>query len=223
MSQFEVSTLGPIDFNVLRARLEGDVPRPGIVLITAATTTDGSDVAARSLALSLSAIDYQALLVDGSLGLPSLRKVAYGTKSTKLEEATRSLDRLSKPGTYAEIGLDEFAQQTTSRAALSGTLNALRTKFDYLIIHADYTLSTSFTTLAIDLADAIFVAVRAARRETKSDRQLASALNRAASRFSGVLSMPPALLKEGLIVPTLPSVKGDAYVSPAEQPIRARG
>jgi hypothetical protein len=119
--------------------------------------------------------------------------------------------------------LGEDAQQATSQAALSATLTSLRTTFDYLVIRADYTVATSFTTSAIDLADAVYVAVRATRRETKSDHHLAAALNRAGRRFLGVLSMPPTLLKAGLTMPKVPTIKADTYVTPAEKPLRVRG
>lgn len=219
MNQVDATTpSGPINFDVLRARLEGDIPRPGLILITSATTDDGSDIAARNLAASFAAINYRTLLVDTLPGPLSRHSSAHGTK---LDDAPRALDSLGKAGTCVEIALNKHEKQATSGATLNTAVKSLRTSFDYLVIQADYTIATSFTTLAIGVADAIYVAVRASRRETKNDRHLA-ALNRAGRRFCGVLSMPPASLEAGLVRPTVPSVKADYVTTPSDAPLRAR-
>ncbi|MGB8203209.1 MAG: hypothetical protein WCE83_00880, partial [Candidatus Baltobacteraceae bacterium] len=61
-------------FDLLRARLEGEVERPAVIAITSSTAEDGSDVAAWGLACSLAAAGYPTVFIDTRVATPAAKE-----------------------------------------------------------------------------------------------------------------------------------------------------
>jgi Mrp family chromosome partitioning ATPase len=185
------SAVGAANFDLLRARLENDVPRPAVIAITSSTAEDGKEIAARGLACSLALAGYQTLLIDTSVDGYSLARPGQGPE---LEEIARQLTFDPRAGNLVELILKDAAlQKRTSQRKVQLALEILRNKADYVVISTESGASTPFGAAVVAAASAVLVTVKRGRRQKGGDAQLAVALKRLGARFLGVLALDKSI------------------------------
>jgi len=185
------ATAGVGSFDLLRARLEVEIPRPAVIAITSSTSLDGAEISARGLAHSLATTGYPTLFIDT---VPSIRGSAKPTAGPTLEEIGRQIEPASGGGNLAVLALGDVSlQKTTSQRNIHAALESLRGKFDYVVMNTEVGVASSFSTSVVAAADAVLVAVKTGRRQKAADAQLAALLNRLGVRFLGVLAVDSSI------------------------------
>ena len=175
------------DFDLLRARVEGDVQRPAVVAITASTAGDGKEMAARGLAYALAEAGYQTLFIDAT---PSRGSGRSSMQAPTLEEIARRLTIDSGVGNLAVAIVDDPAlQRRTSQRNVQSALDMLRSKFDYIVVSAESGTSSPFGAAIVSGANAVLVTVKKGRRQKSGDARLATTLKRLGARFLGVVAL----------------------------------
>ena len=195
------------EFDLLRARLEAEVARPAVIAITSSTSEDGKEVAARGLASSLAGTGYPTLYIDTcSTG----RNVPMTFMGMSLEEIGRQVSP-DPSGHLTVLTLsDPSLQKTSSRRNIQLALEALRHKFDYIVVSTEHGVSSSFGMSIAAAADAVMATVRSGRREKAGDAKLSAALDRVGGRFLGVLMMDASAIDDNVTPIAAPSQIPDA-------------
>lgn len=178
---------GTANFDMLRARLEVDLPRPAVIAITSSTAEDGAATAARGLAHSLAEAGYPTLFIDASKAVKGKGNMS---SDLTLEELANHTIPSADSRDLSTLNLcDVTLQKKTSQRDMQSTLGLFRTKFDYVIMSAQHGVSTSFATSIVAAADAVLVAVKTGRRQRALDERVAETLERLESRFIGVIAL----------------------------------
>ena len=174
---------GRAEFDQLRAQVEAEVARPGVVAMTAASRPDAPGVAARGLAESLALAGYATLLIATS-------SEAGGAATMTLQDVAHSITPDATAAGPVVVSAGNSAQQRhVSRRAVQLAFETLRRKFDYVVVEASYENALPFATSVIAASDAVLVAVKAGRRERGADARLATALERDGVTFLGIVAL----------------------------------
>ena len=178
------------NFDLIRARVENDVPRPAVIVITSTTSEDGKEITARGLALSLAETGCKTLFVSASVGHSGPAKTTQMLDA----EIARQLSLLSGAGNVSVLNLsDPGLQQRSGQRSIHSALTLLRDKFDYVVIDAECGAASSFATSLLASADALLVTVGKGRRAKSGDVRLAKILDRYGATFLGVLAVDASL------------------------------
>jgi Mrp family chromosome partitioning ATPase len=178
---------------LLRARIEVDVGRPGVIAITSGVPGDGKSVTACGLASSLGTAGYRTLLIDATVAWHgeaqhphrlTLEETALRT-SVNCEVRNLKLLSLSDPG----------LQQKTSRTSMEDLFALLRERYDYIVVDTNCALDSAFARYVIAASDAVLVAVRSGRRQKLEDVKLSTYLGHIGSRFLGVIAVDRKAIK----------------------------
>ena len=191
-----------IKFDLLRAHVEREVKRSGVIAVTACTPKDGRDIAARGLAYSLATAGYSTLFVETSLA--DTRYVAPETGLSIEESGRKFVVPDSSTPNLAVLPLnDPTLQRTTSRRDMQSVLERLRKEFDYVVITVDYGASTVFAMAVIDNVDAALVCVRTRRRQSTADAGLSRALERLGPRYLGIIVLDALTIEGNDVAPRI--------------------
>jgi Mrp family chromosome partitioning ATPase len=165
-----------------------------VIAIIASTAGDGEQVAARGVASSLASAGYSTLFVDASLSSQHQSKSGPGLSLDEIGLLKSTPE--PKPGIVAVMTLgDPTRQKTTSQRDVRSAFSIFQSRFDYVVISAEYGASKSFATSVFNAADAVVVSVRKGRREQLDDARLAAALEGIGSRFLGLVALDPATIE----------------------------
>lgn len=182
-------------FEVLRARIEARVGRPGVLVVTSAIAGDGKSVAAHGLASSLASIGCRTLLVDA--GKRSGIIIQPPTSASIEEIVLESACETTIPGLKIVSLTSPALQRKTGLPSVARALTVVRGSYDYIVVDGDCALNNALSAHFVSSADAVLVAVRAGRRRQAEDAELAEALGDLDAKFFGVVAVSPAMIGVG--------------------------
>jgi len=172
----------------LRARLEAELNRPAVLLVTSATQEDGKSVTAFGLATSFSEAGYRSVLIDANPLRPQLKHL-------------RALGNLAADGpaidSYAYDDPDDNVcairlVESEEAAALSlrqiqALTDQCRLSYDYTIVDGSDFFSTGLPALLAKCVDGVLIALRHGRRPGDSDALLVQAVEETGTPVLGVV------------------------------------
>ncbi len=182
-------------FEVLRARIEARVGRPGVLVVTSAIAGDGKSVAAHGLAAALASIGCRTLLID--VGKRSGILIQPSTSASIEEMMLESACETTIPGLKIVSLTSPALQRKTSLPSVARALTVVRGGYDYIVVDCDCALKNALSAHFVSSADAVLVAVRAGRRRQPEDGDLAEALGDLGANFFGVVAINPAMIGVG--------------------------
>lgn len=146
---------------LLRARVEAELAKPAVVLVTSASAGDGKSLIAYSLAGSFASCNYRVALASGSYD------------------------------EYHELPVLELPTEEGRKASherLAAFVEKARADYDFTIIDAE-TFVNSSTVMALSrLVDGILLAVRIGRAPTADDEAMVAMIEQFGSRVVGVVA-----------------------------------
>lgn len=170
-----MDTLMFSQLEILRARVEASVDRPGVVMVTSAVPGDGKSLTAYGLAERLSAAGRRVALIDFA-GLRASRDF--------LRDESRSVRA------FAVLSLgDENTPSAPSPEQVKQFVRNLREKFDYVVIDSKPLLLSRAAIILAGSADGILVSVRQGRASSAADVSLVEALELGGARMIGVVAV----------------------------------
>jgi Mrp family chromosome partitioning ATPase len=200
-------------FDLLRAKVEGDVPNPAIIAVTSSTHEDGRDVVARELASSLAATGYSTMLIlagDSKSGAPKTADTLPLDEIGRRELASASTSKL------ALVSIGDAVQRSTNQRHIKDAFELFREKFDYVVISAGFeSQANPFASTVIGVANAVLVSVKQGRRKSRVDARLSVQLNRLGSRFLGLVAMTKSTIEASTAALSVrPSPTSEAWRTP---------
>jgi Mrp family chromosome partitioning ATPase len=183
---------GPPSFDLLRARVESNVRRPGVVVVTSALSGDGKTAASHGLAASLGAIGYRTLLVDAGVRWDT---IAWPARAASIEEMLiESATESAIPRLRIVALTNPALARESSLPSVENALAAARGCYDYVVVDAGCALENALASHFVSSADAVLVVVRAGRRRRTDDERLARSLERLDAQFFGVVAISPSIV-----------------------------
>jgi tyrosine-protein kinase Etk/Wzc len=150
----------------LRGRIEADLPRPSLVVVTSAAAGDGKSLIAFGLARSMAQAGYKAVVVDTNHANPEVHggpKVAdmRGRDDFDVLRFARRSDR------FEEIDIipltDRRMQTATSKKLVETISGQLRFLYDFTVIDTTRLLRGHMGMLFTTFADGVLICVRHGR------------------------------------------------------------
>ena len=169
-----MDTLMFSQFEILRARVEASVERPGAIMVTSAVPGDGKSLTAYGLAERLSAAGRRVALIDFA-GL----RVSHDRLRDEARPA-RSFPVLS-------LG-DETLPSAPSPEQIKQFVRDARKWFEYVVIDAKPLLESRTAIVLAGSVDGVLVSVRHGRASGAADVSLVQALERGGARMIGVVA-----------------------------------
>jgi Mrp family chromosome partitioning ATPase len=145
---------------LLRTRVEAELGKPAVVMITSARAGDGKSLTAYSLAGCFAKYNHRVALVSGS------------------GEEYHQLSVLEMPG----------EESNASRDQLATFVEKMRSEYDFTIIDAETFVSSSTVMALSRLVDGILLAVRIGRAPTDDDEAMVAIIEQFGSRVIGVVA-----------------------------------
>jgi succinoglycan biosynthesis transport protein ExoP len=178
---------------ITRARIETEVPAPGIIVVTSATDKDGKSIVATALAQSLASLGHRVLQVDAD---PT--SAAIGQRSAPRMSEHPNYDIMSYV-TAGATGSPDLLALTNSAisasctpAAAQATFARFRENFDYTIVDAA-TVRRSATALTLAVAaDRVLLSLRQGRAAKREDHELVAMLDATKASILGVVTVDPS-------------------------------
>jgi receptor protein-tyrosine kinase len=177
---------------LLRARVESNVRRPGVVVVTSALSGDGKTAASHGLAASLGTIGYRTLLVDAAARWDA---VAWPARPVSIEQMLLEAARECAIQRLRLVALTNPAlAREASLPSVENALAAVRGSYDYVVVDAGRALESALASHFVSAADAVLVVLRAGRRRRAEDERLARALASLNAQFFGVVTISPSIV-----------------------------
>jgi Mrp family chromosome partitioning ATPase len=155
---------------LLRARLEAELQRPAVVLVTSALPGDGKSMTAHALARSFSRSGHRTALVDRAGG-----GAARGGPT--------SLQLPADGGVEWRDGLSDF---------ISGT----RERYEYTLLDAGTFLKSEAAMALARMVDGILLVVRIGRAPSDEDEVMIRTIEHCGGRVVGVVATDDAAIAE---------------------------
>jgi Mrp family chromosome partitioning ATPase len=152
---------------LLRVRVEAELARPAVIMVTSAREGDGKSLTAYSLAAALVQVDHRVALVSRS---------------------SQQYDQLP----IVEMPNDGGS----SRERLATFIDAMRAEYDFTVIDADTFVKSSTAMTLAHLVDGVLLAVRIGRAPTADDESMVGLLEQLGSRVVGVVATEGAAITE---------------------------
>ncbi len=144
---------------LLRTRVEAELGKPAVVMITSARAGDGKSLTAYSLAGCFANCNHRVALVSGS------------------DEEHHQLSVLEMP-----------RNENASRNQLATFVEQMRSEYDFTIIDAETFVGSSTAMALSRLVDGILLAVRIGRAPTDDDEAMIAIIERFGGRVVGVVA-----------------------------------
>jgi Mrp family chromosome partitioning ATPase len=148
---------------LLRSRVEAELPKPAVILVTSAARGDGKSLVAHSLAESFLRAGHRAALVH----------------------LTRSRDE--RPD-LPEIASVQDAADTGTGDRVEAMVTKMRAGYDFAVVDGRPLLQDSAAVSLAPLVDGILIVVRVGRPESAADAAMMRTLKRAGARIVGVVA-----------------------------------
>jgi polysaccharide biosynthesis transport protein len=161
-------------YELLRTRLESDLPFPAVILVTSALAGDGKSLTAHGLADSLSQVGRRVALVDG----------APATDSSMLSPS---------PNADREYPLIPFPFESLDARAFTSSVQTfvqeLRTKFEFTIIDGAPFTSSNISVVMAGAVDGVLLTVRLGRAQSEDDVLMCRTLEHTKANVLGVVAV----------------------------------
>jgi Mrp family chromosome partitioning ATPase len=161
------------EFESLRAKVESELRRHAVVLVTSAMYGDGKSLAAIGLVESLSRSGYRVALVDANPG--AVPRDAGASAAQPLR---------SFPVFTLSAGKDS---SVASRDSLRRFLGQMRGDYDFTVIDGPPLLESSMAMLLAPLVDGVLLTVRLGRAPSEVDELMIRSLRNAKAHVVGVI------------------------------------
>jgi hypothetical protein len=165
---------------LLRSRVEAELKKPAVVMVTSAHTGDGKSLTASSLATSFAKAGHRAALVSENLG-------AFHESEALAQESPAH-------GHVAKIELPPETDNAVSRESLAAFVNTMRSNYDYAIVDAGAFLDSNSAMALPGLVDGILLSVRVGRASTGKDEMMVRMIEHLGSTVLGVVAADPAAI-----------------------------
>jgi len=186
-SRLEIKTLTTaaepaIDSQVqlLRSRVEAELKKPAVVMVTSAHSGDGESLIASSLATSFAKAGHRAALVSENFG-------SFHDSDAVAPEGPAH-------GHVAKIDLPPETDNAVSREGLATFVNTMRSNYDYAIVDAGAFLESNSAMALPGLVDGILLSVRVGRASTGKDEMMVRMIEHLGSTVLGVVAADPAAI-----------------------------
>jgi Mrp family chromosome partitioning ATPase len=144
---------------LLRSRVEAELGKPAVVMVTSARARDGKSLTAYSLAAALAKWNHRVALVSRSC------------------EEYQQLSVVKIPG-----------DEGNSRDRLAAFVERMRSEYDFTIIDAETFVKNSTVMALVRLVDGILLAVRIGRAPTADDQSMVGILEEFGGHVIGVVA-----------------------------------
>ena len=148
---------------VLRSRVEAELPKPAIILVTSAARGDGKSLVAHALAESFLRAGHRAALVHLTRGLA---------------------DRPELP----EIASAQDVADSGAADRFEAMVTKMRAGYDFTVVDGRPLLQDTAAVSLAALVDGILIVVRVGRPESTADALMMRTLKRAGARVVGVVA-----------------------------------
>jgi len=159
-------------FQLLRSRIESDVPVPAVIFVTSAQPGDGKSTTAHGLFECLSRVGHRVVLVNAN----AEAQVAGGIESG------------GSANSIIPVQLDDRGA-SASRAAISTFVRDMRDRFDFTIVDGAPFLRSNVAMLLAGVVDGVLLTVRAGRSQTEEDEIMARTLDHSKANVLGVVAV----------------------------------
>ncbi len=161
-------------FQLLRARIESEIHKPAVIVVTSAESGDGKSLTAFALADCLAKAGHRSAVVDAS-----------GNRREQTQEPAGPFEE--KP-MLSLVAFPGSPSDAVSRETCEAFAAEARATYDYTVVD---TCALLTSTLAMSLAgssDAILIAVRIGRAPTRNDQFTVQMLEHAKAHVVGVVA-----------------------------------
>jgi hypothetical protein len=165
---------------LLRSRVEAELKKPAVVMVTSAHSGDGKSLTASSLATSFAKAGHRAALVSENLG-------SFLDSDALVQESPAH-------GHVAKIELPPETDNAVSREGLAAFVSAMRSNYDYAIVDAGSFLDSNSAMALPGLVDGILLSVRVGRASTGKDEMMVRMIEHLGSTVLGVVAADPAAI-----------------------------
>jgi Mrp family chromosome partitioning ATPase len=146
---------------LLRARVEANLGKPAVIMVTSASTGDGKSLIAYSLAGSFANCDHRVALVS---------------RSCEEQSQVSVLEIPSEDG------------RKISRDELAAFIEKMRSDYDFTIIDAETFVNSSTAMALTRFVDGILLAVRIGRAPTADDEAMVDMIEQSGGHVVGVVA-----------------------------------
>jgi len=158
---------------LLRSRVEAELKKPAVVLVTSAHAGDGKSLTANSLATCFAKSGHRTALVNGNWSGAGNEAAAYPSPAT---------------GSFALLELPPESDSAVSREGLENFVNTVRHDYDYAIVDAGPYLNSNSAMALTQLVDGILLTVRVGRASSDEDEMMVRMVEHFRGNVVGVVA-----------------------------------
>lgn len=173
----DVESSSQAQYALLRAHVEREVRRAGVVMVTSAEAGDGKSLTAYSLALSLAQSGRRTALVNATGDPAAMPAIPDAPDQPTLVSIPRSLG-------------------SSLRETLAEFVGAQRASFDYTIVDSAPLLTDNLAMLLADCVDGVLVSIRLGRKPTDNDEAAMQVMDQCNGRVVGVVAVTPEAIDD---------------------------
>jgi hypothetical protein len=164
--------------SVPRAKLEAATTGPAIIAVTSARPTDGSELLAHGLAMSLASVSHDVLLLNSTSSARVRGTARIGFRETRDGVPTIANLAPSYSLEAAQLAFEEY-----------------RRTFRFTVVSAIRPTENGSMLSLIGAADFVVIGVEEGRSSKAEDRELAEALRAASANVLGVVTIDRAAIR----------------------------
>ncbi len=183
-------------FQLLRARIEAEMPAPACITVTSACERDGKSVTASGLAEHLAGAGYRTLIVDASSSKTKKRlTVAAPSSAATVETVLKQVSHTTVQKLDA-LGLAQEFAAGASAETVRGLVRAFRDVYDYTLIDASRLLEGNLALLFAAASDGTLLSIRRGRGAAAADSEMIRVLDSGHTKILGVVTASPAAIRD---------------------------
>jgi Mrp family chromosome partitioning ATPase len=167
---------------LLRSRVESELRKPAVLMVTSAQAGDGKSLTAGSLAASFAKSGHRAALVTET-GSAASDPDSIASKRYAL-------------GHVANVTLPVESDDAISREGLAAFVKEMRADFDYTIVDAPAFVGSHSAMALTELVDGILLTVRVGRASSENDEMMVRMIDHVRSPVIGVVATDAAAIAE---------------------------
>ncbi len=164
---------------LLRSRVEAEIKKPAVVMVTSAHAGDGKSLTASSLATSFAKSGHRAALVSENRGAG--------------HDLDSALERRAH-GRVTTVELPPESDDAVSLESLKNFVDTMRTGHDYTIVDAGAFLDSNSAMALPGVVDGILLTVRVGRASSDKDEMMVRMIEHLGSNVIGVVATDPAAI-----------------------------
>jgi len=188
--------IGAQQLQLLRARVEAEMPAPACITITSACERDGKSVTASGLAEHLAGAGYRVLIVDaGSSKAKKRLSVAAPSGAATIETVLKHIAKTTVHKLDA-LGLAPEFAAAASAETVRALVRNFRDAYDYTLIDASRLLEGNLGLLFAAASDGTLLSIRRGRGAVAADSEMIRVLESGHIKILGVVTASPAAIRD---------------------------